>query len=222
MRVLNITCNASGAAEAGKRGDVVVIVDVIDMSTTAESFIDVGISEIFGASSDGAKVPVRVDPELIGYRAGSLAVQKGTNVILVSEPRTGDDEARISSASLAIRGVLSSGAKICAVLPNIGWETPKMIDVKGEVLLCTTASGGSSFDAAYINGASAVITGTVARSIGKKGDEPARASALRAIELATRLGANITVVAASSNSIEDILAAEFIGKIIVSEGFLLI
>lgn len=197
-----------------------MVVDVIDMSTTAESFIDEGAAGIFGASPDGIDVPVGVNPEYIGHLAGSLAVERGVDVILVSEPRLGDDETRKRAASSAIKGVISAGARLGAVLPNLGWETARLVEVRDRVILFVTASGGSSFDAAYSHGAAAVITGTIARSIGKKGSEPARAAALRAIDLAERLGKNITVVASSSNSMEDLLAAEFIGKMIIAEGFL--
>ena len=38
-RLLSVTFNASGAFHGAKHGDVVVVVDTIDMSTTAEALI---------------------------------------------------------------------------------------------------------------------------------------------------------------------------------------
>ncbi len=220
MRVLNITSNLSGAAEAGRRGDVVMVVDIIDMSTTAESFIDAGAIGIYGASPDDLQVPIKLSPESIGKMAGSLAMEHGSEVIIISEPRVGDDEERRRRASSAIRGVQACGAEVCAILPNLGWETVKMIEARHKVVLLITASGGAAFDAAIHGGAAGVVTATVARSIGKKGDEPALAAVSRAIEMAERMEANISVVASSSNAMEDLLAAEFIGKMIIAHGFL--
>ena len=67
------TFNASGALRAAKLDFVVVIVDVIDMSTSAEAAIEKGAISVLGASPDISKVPVYVNPYKIGLAAGSRA-----------------------------------------------------------------------------------------------------------------------------------------------------
>jgi hypothetical protein len=49
---------------------VVVIVDIIDMSTTLEAALEAGARKVYGASPDGVIVPVDVKPEVIGLEAG--------------------------------------------------------------------------------------------------------------------------------------------------------
>ncbi len=218
MRVptVNLSVNASGAAAAAARGDVVVIVDVIDMSTTLEAAIDAGALAVYGAAPDGASPPVPVDPAAVGYMAGLQAVQNNTAVVLVGEPRVGTDSERLDNMSKTVAGLKKAGARLDAVLPNIGSETPKLHDMRDKVVVATTGTGGVAFDAAVKAGAPAVLTGTVARTMLKKGPAPARAAAKRACRKARELGGTgITVVAASGNSLEDILAAEYIARIII-------
>lgn len=216
---VTLTLNASGAVEGAKMGNVVMIVDIIDMSTTLEAALDAGAIGVFGASPDFNLAPVKVFPEKIGNLAGKLAVENNTEVILVTEPRVGTDEERKNRAQQAIKGVERAGAKVGAVLPNLGAETAKLTDFKGKVVLAVTHSGGVSFDAAVTEGAPAVITGTICRTLKKRGLEPTKVAAERAVELAKELNTGITVVAASGNSLEDILAAEHIVKEILSTGF---
>ncbi|WP_051412158.1 hypothetical protein [Halonatronum saccharophilum] len=217
---LNITSNASGAAKGARRGDVIVIIDVIDMSTTAEAALDGGAIEVFGASSDNVTVPITINPEKIGYFAGKKALKNRAELIVIAEPRLGDNKQREENIQLALAGVTRSGAKIGDILPNIGREIVELVDFKDKVVLIVTASGGVAFDAAYSHGAPAVITGTIARTEKKKGFEPAQNSANRAIKLAKKYNTGITLVAASSNSYEDILASEAIGRLIAQSGFL--
>ncbi|MGI6552813.1 MAG: hypothetical protein ACOX37_07210 [Bacillota bacterium] len=47
-----------------------VIVDIIDMSTTLEAALEAGARKVYGASPDGVIVPVDVKPEVIGLEAG--------------------------------------------------------------------------------------------------------------------------------------------------------
>ncbi|MCL2337103.1 MAG: hypothetical protein FWC60_06750, partial [Firmicutes bacterium] len=96
-------------------------------------------------------------------------------------------------------------------------ETVKLYDLRGKVLIAATGAGGVAFDAAMTAGAPAVVTGTVARTRHKKGEVPARDAARRAAALARETGAGVTVVAASGNSLEDILAAEFITRLILAQ-----
>lgn len=217
--IVKMTVNASGAAAAGAGGDVVVIVDVIDMSTTLEAALDEGALAVFGAAPDRAAPPVAVNPAGIGKTAGKLAVENGAGVVLVGEPRVGDDQERLANMSKTVDGLKQAGAAVEAVLPNLGAETVKLYNPRGKVLIAATGTGGVAFDAAMTAGAPAVITGTVARTRHKKGHAPARAAAQRAVSLARETGAGITVVAASGNSLEDILAAEFITRLILEKLF---
>lgn len=215
-----LTLNASGAVEGAKMGHVVMIVDIIDMSTTLEAALDAGAIAVFGASPDFNLAPVYVSPEKIGIMAGKLAEENKTEIILVAEPRVGSDEERKNRSQEVIKGIEKTGAKISAIVPNLGAETAKLVDMRNKVVLAVTHSGGVSFDAAINAGAPAVTTGTICRTLKKRGLEPAKVAAQRAIELAEKHNTGITVVAASANSLEDLLAAEHIIKEIIQMGFI--
>lgn len=217
---LNLAFNATGAVEGARRGDVVVIVDVIDMSTSAEAALEAGAVTIFGASPVGCKAPVNLNPDRIGYLAGKTALKHKTSLIVIAEPRYGEAEERKKRAELGLNGVTRSGAEIGLIIPNIGAEITQLVDFNEKVALFITDTGGSAYDAAYNNGAPAVLTATIARTPLKKGIEPARAGIIRAMEAAVKLNTGITVVAASSNSLEDVLAGEYLMKLIIAEGFL--
>jgi hypothetical protein len=219
-RTLNLAFNATGAVEGARRGDVVVIVDVIDMSTSAEAALEAGALTIFGASPAGCKAPVNLNPDRIGYLAGKKALKHKTSIIVIAEPRYGEDEERKKRAEAGVSGVARSGAEAGLIIPNIGGEITKLVDFNEKVALFITDTGGSAYDAAYNNGAPAVLTATIARTPLKKGIEPARAGVMRAIEAAVKLNTGITIVAASSNSLEDVLAGEYLMKLIIAEGFL--
>ena len=213
------TVNASGAAEGARMGNVVVIVDVIDMSTTAEAAIDAGAVAVFGASPDNAKPPVTVNPIQVAKTAGELALLKNTGIVVIAEPRIGSDQERLACLKNVMSGLKETGAELRAVLPNLGAETPKLFDLAGCVVIAATGTGGVAFDAAFCAGAPAVLTATVARTMKKKGTAPARAGAERAVLKARELNTGITVVAASANSFEDILAAEYIVRVILESDF---
>jgi phosphosulfolactate phosphohydrolase-like enzyme len=217
IHAVNLSTDASGAALGGSQGHVVVVVDIIDMSTTLEAALDAGAVAVFGASPDGAAPPVQVDPEAVGRLAGNLAVREKTDVVVVAEPRVGDDELRAGRNTRVVKGIKDAGAGVGLIVPNLGAETVRLVDFGGRVVVAATGTGGVAYDAALAAGAAAVTTATVARTMVKKGFAPARAGAARALELARATGAGITVVAASGNSLEDVLAAEYIARLILED-----
>lgn len=219
MKGVFVTANASGAVEGAKMGHVVMVVDVIDMSTTLEAALDAGAFRTFGASPDHSRAPVELDPEEIGYRAGRIAADAGKTIVLITEPRVGTDAQRRNNASRALAGMARAGIEPESIVPNIGAETAKIVEFADKIVLAVTDTGGTAFDAAVKAGAPAVITGTIARTIHKRGFAPARAAAKRAVEAARELNTGITVVAATANSLEDVLAAEYIARLIIEEGF---
>lgn len=220
MKTLSLTYNASGAVEGARRGDVVVIVDIIDMSTSAEVAIENGAIAVFGAAPSGCKAPVNLNPDRIGYIAGKNALKYKVPLIVVAEPRYGMEDERKKRAEIALMGVARSGEIDYQIIPNIGTEIGKLADFRDKVVLIVSDTGGVSFDAAYNNGAAVVLTATVTRTPGKKGIAPAMAGIERAIEAANKFNCGITVTAASANSLEDILAAQYLTQLIVHQGFL--
>lgn len=205
-----LTSDAGGAAWAAASGLVVVVVDVIDFSTSMEAALDEGAAAVFGAAPDSAMPPAKTDPFRIGAMAGREALALGAGVVVLAEPRAGGEGQRRGGITRALAGIESTGAKVEAVIPNLGAETPGLAEMKGRVVLGATGSGGVAFDAAVCAGAPGVLTGTVARTPIKNGFASARDSAGRAAGAAERLGAGVAVVAASGRSLEDILAADYI------------
>jgi len=212
---INVTSDASGAWQAAREGLLVMIVDVIDMSTTLESALDAGAAWVLGASPDNVKVPVPVSPQAIGKEAARRSREIGTGIVIVAEPRIGSDEARLARCQELMAGIHSAGGKVEAVVPNFGAETPKLANMENRVVVAVTDTGGVAFDAAFREKAT-VITGTVARTLKKKGIEPALAAVRRARKLlADHEG--IAIVAASRNSQEDVLAAQFIANLLMAD-----
>jgi hypothetical protein len=220
LKTANLAFNASGAVEAGRRGDIVVVVDVIDMSTSVEAALENGAVAVYGAAPAGCKAPVNLNPDRMGYLAGKTAIKYKTQLIVVAEPRYGDNEERKKAAETALSGVTRSGAEVAAIVPNIGAEIVKLADFSGKVALFVSDTGGVAFDAAFNSGAPAVVTATVARTSRKKGFEPSQAGLERAMELARKHNCGITVVAASANSLEDVLAGQYLIQQLIREGFL--
>ncbi|MFW5982268.1 MAG: hypothetical protein ACOCQO_03560 [Halanaerobiaceae bacterium] len=221
VKTLSTTYNASGAAAAARQGNIVMIVDVIDMSTTAEAALEAGALNVLGASPDQHTVPVTVNPEKIGYFAGKKAIKCETEVIVAAEPRliTKEND-RLAEIQQVLKGIDRAGAVLHKVVPNIGREVVELANFENKVVVVVSPSGGAAYDAAYNYGAPEVITGTVARTNNAIGSLTADLAAKRAIESAVKLKRGITVVAASSNSMEDVQGAQYICQLIVNNGFL--
>lgn len=209
--------NASGAVSAAKSGFVVVIVDVIDMSTSLEAALEKGALLVLGACPDHSKAPIPVNPYEIGREAGRKAKELGAEIIVITEPRWGSVQERINNCRNVTAGIKEAGGIISDFLPNIGAEVGKMTDFTHKIVVAVSATGGVAFDGAWQIHRD-VISGTIARTLLKKGRETAEMAAKRAIELAQ--GRNIAVVAASSNSLEDVLGANYIAQTIVDMGYL--
>lgn len=212
-RPIIVTSDASGAQQAARQGFLVMIVDVIDMSTTLESALEAGAAAVLGASPDETRAPVRVDPERMGQYASQLARSRQTGIILVSEPRVGSEQDRRQRCQKVMKGIETAGGTVEAVLPNLGAETPRMLDMNGKVVVAVTDTGGVAYDAAFLE-SPRVITGTVARTYRHRGLEPA----LRAVARARQEwgdASGLAIVAASRNSMEDVLAAQFIANLML-------
>ena len=218
-RTLEISFNASGAAEAGLRSRVVVVVDVVDAATSAAAALAAGAAEVLGAGTSRVEVPVPIHPEGIGARAAGLARARGTSVVVATEPRVGSDEDRMTLAKPVVQAVEAAGVEY-EVVPNQGAELPGLARLEDKVVVVVSATGGTVFDAAVVAGAPAVCFATTGRIQGKSGWEVAESGARRAIALADEHAADITVVAASSNSADDCLGAFYIARVIIAEGFL--
>ncbi len=210
-----VTTDASGARQAVRENLVVMIVDVIDMSTTLESALDAGAYAVLGCSPDFSRAPVPLDPHKIGQEAARLARETGQGIVLVTEPRIGTDKERIARCQKLLTSLEREKISIDAVVPNLGAETPKLVDMKNRVIVAVTDTGGVAYDAAFNEGG-AVFTGTVARTLAMRGIEPARQAVKRAKKLSREYNRGIAIVAASRNSMEDFLAAQFIANLLIS------
>ena len=211
-----VSSDASGARDAAREGMLVMIVDVIDMSTTLESALDAGAYAVLGASPDYTMAPVQVAPEEIGRQACHLAKSCKGGIILIAEPRVGTDDERLARCQKVIRGIEMEKGMVEAVLPNIGAETPKLLDMRDRVVVAVTNTGGVAYDAAF-QISPRVVTGTVARTFRQKGMEPALTAARRALSMMNEMDRGIAVIAASRNSLEDVLAAQFIANLLMQE-----
>ena len=210
-----LTTDASGAQKAARDGMLVMIVDIIDMSTTLESAIDAGAFAVFGASPDFTRAPVELAPEKVGRVAGRLAKENDLKIILIAEPRVGNDAERLDRCKKVIKGIESQKAVIERVLPNAGAEVYKLCDFKNRIVVAVSDTGGVAYDAAFLY-ARKVFTGTVARSMTKKGIEPALCAVDRVLDNYQENDNGIAIVAASKNSQEDVLAAQFIYELLTN------
>lgn len=216
--VVSMTADASGAAGAAQRGDVVAVVDIIDMSTTLEAALEAGAAAVFGASPDRARAPVPLNPERVGFAAGRSAVKAGAGVIIVAEPRVGSNPEREGQCRRVINGIEEAGSSVELIVPNMGADTVHLVDFNGKIVVAVTASGGTAFDAAFLHSED-VFTVTAARTAGMRGSEPVEKGAARVCSCAVKKRKNIAIAAASSRSLEDVLAAQYITSYILQRCF---
>lgn len=211
-----VASDASGARDAVRQGMLVMIVDVIDMSTTLESALDAGAYAVLGASPDFTRAPVEVAPEQRGREAAILARQAGTGIIIATEPRVGSDEERLARCQRLLRGIESEQGTVEAVIKNMGAETPKLAEMENRVIVAVSDTGGVAYDAALTAGGRAVI-GTVARTYKQRGMEPTMTAVKRVLQALRDNDTGIALIAASRNSMEDVLAAQFIANMLLQE-----
>ena len=218
-RTLEVTFNASGAAEAGRRGRIAVVVDVVDASTSAEAALANGAAAVLGAAPAGADAPVELDPAGVGRKAAAIAGRLGTTAVVVAEPRVGEEERRRKRA-LPVLQALRSASIDYELVANQGAELPGLVDVKDRVVVIVSTTGGAAFDAAITHGSPAACFATTARIEGMTGWDVMAAGAKRALELAEEHSTDLSIVAASANSTDDCLAAFELARRLMAEGFL--
>jgi hypothetical protein len=214
---LEVSFDASGAADAGARHRVVCVVDVTDASTSAEAALDAGALAVLGAARAGSRLPVPCDPAAVGQHAATVARESGADAVIVTEPRIGSRERRIAAARTVLE-VLEKNQVGTEVVANQGAELPALAHLEGRVVIIVSATGGAAFDAALAADAPAACFATTARIEGRSGWEVARLGAHRAAELAQRHRAGLSVVAASANSADDCLGAFEIARILAEDG----
>ena len=213
LRRIIVANDASGAAQAAREGMLVIIVDVIDMSTTLETALDAGAYAVLGASPDFTRAPVKVEPDKIGKYAGRLAKEADSKIIIIAEPRVGTDEERMDRCQKLMQGIEKSGGIIDKIIPNIGAEAYKLADFQDKIVVAVTDTGGVAFDAAFREN-SQITTATVARTHKQRGIEPALTGIRRAYGMLKETDTGIAVIAASQNSLEDVLAAQYIANLL--------
>jgi len=210
-RTINVTTDASGAYQAACCGHVVVIVDVIDMSTTLEAALQSGAALVLGASPLPCRAPVPVNPAKIGSYAAMIAQRLKAEVVVIAEPRIDKPAERLERAAGFLEGLHAAGIEEEGVYPNQGAETAGLVDFKDKVVAAVTDCGGAAFDAAF-NAGAPVTTATVARTPGRTGWENAAAALERAAGIAREEGRGISLVAASGKALDDVLAVRYLSE----------
>lgn len=206
---INIAYNVSGAVEAVKQGRFVVIVDIIDMSTTLEAVREAGAVGFWGASPTGKKTLYPTNPYAIGQAVAREAKRIAAKIELIAEPRVGSEVERKKRCADVIAGIKNEGMNVNGIWPNLGAELGNITDWTDKIVIAVTDSGGTVFDAAWQQGGN-ITTATVARTLKMKGHEPAAKGLKRILKLCA--GKPITLVAASSNAMEDVLAVHYLAQ----------
>jgi hypothetical protein len=207
------TTDAGGAAACAQLGFITVIIDVIDMSTSLEACRYLGASLILGASPVKVNCPVRVDPAKVAGYALKYALENDKEILVVTEPRHGKEWDRQENAAEIISIITNGGGKISAVVPNIGGEIGQLAEIKDRVVIGVTATGGTAFDAAFnILEDQRVTTATVARIKGQNSHQLISSTLCRITNQALTNNTGVAFIAASRNSMEDILAAQYLAQ----------
>lgn len=210
--VLTVAYNLSGALEAVKLGRFIVLVDVIDMSTTMEGILEAGAVSLWGAAPVGRGLPY-ADPLRIGQAAAQEAQEKGAEIVVIAEPRVGSQAERQTRAGAVLAGLKKEGIEPLAIWPNLGAETAKFADWRDKIAIVVSDAGGTIYDAVWQMGGR-ISTATVARTMQKKGSEVVKSGVERALAMAE--GTPLTLVAASSNALEDVLAVQYLAQYILA------
>lgn len=219
VRTLEVGFNASGAAEAGARRRVVCVVDVVDSSTSAEAALSNGALAVLGAAPTTAAPPVEVRPHAVGTLAARLAGAAGAGAVVVAEPRVGAEEERRARARPVLEALEGAGIA-WEVVANQGAELPAVAKLEGKVVVVVSTTGGTAFDAGLAAGAPAACFATTARVEGRTGWEVAEEGVSRGLALCEEHHADLSIIAASANSLDDVLAAQELARLVVRRGFL--
>jgi len=155
-----MTMDASGAYKAAINGHIVVIVDIIDMSTSLETALEMGAAAVFGASPDQIYAPVIVNPEKIAMGAAFVAQKLNTEVIIIGEPRFASKEEQMENCQRLVNKLTEMNTKICDFVPNVGKELWAFAHIGKKIAIAVTSTGGVAFDAAY-NAGGIVTTATM-------------------------------------------------------------
>ena len=217
---LEIAFDVTGASEAGRRGRVVVVVDVENSSTTAEAVVAAEAAAVFGASPAGSDVPVMLDPGAVGRRAAAAAGRVGTDVVVVAGPPAGQDEEERRDRALPVLQALRTASVPYDLVPDHGLELPGKVDILNRVVVIVSPTGVTAYDAALAAGAAAACFATTARLQGRDEWDVIDRGIRRGVALAEHHGADISIVAATAGSSEDGRAAFDLAQAVMGTGFL--
>lgn len=216
---LEVAFDAGGASEAGKRGRVVVVVDVTDASTSAEAAVAADAAAVFGASPAGAEVPVVLDPGAVGRRAAAAAGRVGTDVMVLAGPDSDEEEERRNRA-LPVLQALRTASVPYELVPDPGIELVGRLNIENRVVVLVSTTGGTAYDAALASGAPAVCFATTIGLQDRDGWDVIEKGVRRAVALAEQHGADLSIVAASATSPDDCQAAFDLTRAVMATGFL--
>jgi hypothetical protein len=216
---LEIAFDATGASEAGRRGRVVVVIDVEDSSTTAEALVASEAAAVFGASPAGSDVPVGLDPGAVGRRAAAAAGRVGTDVVVVAGPEGQEEEERRDRA-LPVLQALRTASVPYDLVPDYGLDLPGRVDILNRVVVIVSPAGGTAYDAALAAGAAAACFATTAPLEGRVEWDVIDKGIRRAVALAEQHGADLSILAATAGSSDDGRAAFELAQAVMASGFL--
>ncbi|HEV3474430.1 MAG TPA: hypothetical protein VG602_03600 [Actinomycetota bacterium] len=215
---IEVAFNADGAAEAGKRGRVVVVVDVTGTSTTAEGAEAAGAAAVFGASPAGAEVPIPLDPGAVGRRAAAAAGRVSTDVVVVVTDSGADEEEERRNLALPVLQALRTASVPYDLVPSPG--AGLLQHVAKRVLVLVSATGGTAYDAAVAAGSPGVCFATTVGIEGRTDADVLDLGVRRAVRLAEQHDADLSLVAANADSNDDCQGAFDLARAIMATGFL--